>query len=164
MLRCMISLVVTVTLVGPSGQASADADTSPGRSAVFASATGVPLLPVVTELLSATIAQGKRKRILTIDAMLVADDPGIPAFQVLVNGVPPEPSDGSNAYFVAECPTSGFGCLASATFWLDLDAADATAPGTFIRQPIVVTIHGGDDGGGGLGLVDVSLRARLEKK
>jgi hypothetical protein len=89
MLRCMISLVVTVTLVGPSGQASADADTSPGRSAVFASATGVPLLPVVTELLSATIAQGKRKRILTIDAMLVADDPGIPAFQVLVNGVPP---------------------------------------------------------------------------
>ena len=60
----------------------------------------------------------------------------------------------------------GMGCTVTATLIMDLDAAELASPGSFINQPLTITLWAGDAGpGGGAGQpLDVSMIVRMEKK
>ena len=53
-------------------------------------------------------------------------------------------------YGTACAPTHPY-CTISATFWFDLDAMEAKYPGTFIGQPLTVSVGGGNFLGAGAG-------------
>ncbi len=155
------------------------ASTSPGKASAFESMTGVPLAGGSVPLLVATIAKGKKKTVLKVEAMYT-DGPYDPSptttrvlgLEVTVNGVRVNPSTGgvpaqgvvSDCGFAAPPPTT---CTAIGTWWLDIDAAETANPGMFVNQPLTVTLAGGDLAGGGLvgvQLMDVSLSAIVVKK
>ena len=82
----------------------------------------------------------------------------------MANGVDLEITDdlGTGSSMSVNCAsTATYGCTGAGHWWLDLDAAEAASPGTFIGKPLVIQLLGG--GAGPLG-VSASMSARLEKK
>ena len=147
------------------------ASTSPGTNAVFESATGVPLAPGPSPLLTATISKGKKKKVLAVEAMYTDGNysPTPPAPRVLhllvdVNGIVMEPTVGlfgalEDCGFAAPPPVA---CTITGSWWLDID----TNP-VLINAPLTVTLTGGDISGGplvGFQLMDVSLSVNMTKK
>ena len=143
------SLIAAVLLVAMSSYA---ATTSPGKTSSFASGDGgldgVGDIPPLT----AQILKGKSKTVIKIDAsvstatnaVLVGDylDPS-------VNGYPLMPS----SYIYGQCSaTNGAYCTLTATFWMDVDAAELAHPGVYVGQPLNVTLQGGNSATGGAGI------------
>jgi hypothetical protein len=141
---------------------------------VFVSATSLPLPAASVVLLSGQIAKGKKKRVLTVQAMMTngASAPSVLpivlSLQPLANGVAMEPTSGGGAQgAVVDCgfstpPTAA--CTVTGHWWLDLDAAELAHPGTFIGKPLEITLTGGTLAGGIGTPVDVTLSAKLETK
>jgi hypothetical protein len=137
----------------------------------------IPLPPGIATLLTtpaATLAQGLKKRVLVVDATMTTGGlaplaPFIASMVANVNGVPMEPV-GSPFGPIMDCGGTGmsplppmFGCTLTASFWMDLDQAEAASPGVFIKQPLTVTLSGGNVAGGGGMPVLVSMGVHLEK-
>jgi hypothetical protein len=122
---------------------------------------------VDTVLLSGTIQRGKGHRVLVIQAMVGSVTPGEDAsIHPLVNGVACEPSDelGNPTSATITCPSDAtFGCNATGTWWLDLDAAEAAHPGAFIGKPLAIELIAGTHNADGIG-VFADMSVRLEKK
>ena len=120
-----------------------------------------------------TLAKGLTKRVLVVDATLIGGiaplAPFVARMVADVNGVLMEPV-GSPLGPIMDCGGTGmsplppmFGCTLSATFWMDLDQAEAASPGVFIKQPLTVKLSGGDVAGLGGMPVLVSMGVHLEK-
>jgi hypothetical protein len=142
---------------------SADSDTSPGKSAVYRSQSGVPVTTSFTQLISATIQKGKKKRVLDVDLTLIdtGSSAGFIGVGPVINGLALVMEPTATHLQLADCPGTTNRCTATGQFWLDLDAAEAAHPGVFINQPLVIELWGfGDVAFTGM----ASLRARLQKK
>jgi len=152
--------------------------TSPGKKVAFETAKGV-LLPLYPHpVLTAVIEKGKKKHVITVDAMVRLDLPPGAATLSLgasvngnfiygpVNEMHPTGTMGTWWSALQECPNVGMGCTVTATLIMDLDSAELLWPGHFINQPLTITLFAGDAGpGGGAGQpVDVSMIVRMEKK
>ena len=122
-----------------------------------------PTDPLNDALLTATVQRGRSGRILFIHGSL--DYNGTDGFVIgvlpTVNGWGVEPFARSVAYCTDQvCDT------ASGSWWLDLDAAEAAHPGTFIGQPLVVRLLGGEISSSvdSNGVWNASLSAQMQKK
>jgi hypothetical protein len=62
------------------------------------------------------------------------------------------------------CGTGDSQCTITATYWVDLDAAEAANPGTVKGQPLVVSLRGGVITGPQVIPYRASFSARMEKK
>jgi hypothetical protein len=168
-------MVMVASLLWISAADALAGSTSPGKKSVFVSETGKALPLGSVTLLSGTIAKGKRKRVLTVHAMITNGpyaNPQLPvpvalSLNPLVNGVPMEPTTENTQGAVADCGAftePRVTCTLTGTWWLDLDAAELAHVGTFIGKPLTIELTGGSLAGGGGTPVDVSFSARLEAK
>jgi len=172
-------LAFAVTLAAPShAQVSFD-----GKKTSFHT-TGpgpVPLPgPAPGPLLVGTIAKGKKKNVLTVEATLASGllapfAPWTLSMGVDVNAIPMEPGTTFPFSVEQDCGSDSFGgpfasiaegCNLSANFMLDLDAAELASPGCCINVPLVVTLTAGEGGNPGIaGMpVEASMAVRMEKK
>lgn len=155
-----LSLLVSAT-PDPALGAS---NTSPGRLAAFASVDNVRvgLGPGNASILDVNLLKGRRKHVLTVEAMLSIYSPAGRARLLmvpLVNGVPLNPV-GKAAAQICRVAVQ---CSVTGVWWLDLDSAEETNPGQFIGKPLSVTLVGDDQAiTGSVG--SMILRARLEAK
>lgn len=159
-----------------TADAASAASTSPGKNSAFESATGVSLA-TYSNRLTATIAKGKRKTVLAIEATY-SDGAAYPTpvgmrvlgMQVLVNGVTAQPNPFGFYQYLTDCgfaDTDLVACSVAGTFWIDIDAAELANPGVFVGQPLVVDLMAGDLAGGslvGVTPMDASLTVRVQKK
>jgi len=123
----------------------------------------------------ATLKKGIKKKVIVVEATMTSGGVAVLAPMVLsmfatLNGVTMEPT-GAPLGTVTDCGGTGlsplpvmFGCTLSATFWLDLDQAEAASPGTFKGMPLTVALKGGDVAGVGGMPVLVSMAVRQEAK
>jgi hypothetical protein len=138
------------------------ASTSPGKNSAFESGTINPLGSGLPTLLTATIAKGKKKKVLAIEASLVTSSGAVGTLELAaeVNGVAPEGQSVNQA-----CTAGTQHCTLVGTWWLDLDAAEAANPGTFLKQPLDVTLKGGAQAGGDPDIqATATLSVRVESK
>ena len=160
-----VSVVVGLLMVG--SVIAGDTTTSPGRNSVHVSTIAVALpAGVETVMLAGTIVRGKHGQVLTVDASVGSVAPGeAGSFRPRVNGVAFETTDdfgtGSSASIICASP-GVYGCTGTGHWWIDLDAAEAAHPGTFIGKPLSIELVGGGLGGP-IG-VSANMSARLEKK
>ena len=157
---------ILISAVLGASAAFAAGTTSPGKNAVYASADNVPIPSTYGSVLSATIEKGKKKRVLEIDLVATnyTDDDAL-VIRPVVNGLTiAEPKVlGSTNVGQAVNFCSGYVCTTSGQWWLDLDAAEASNPGMFIGQPLVIDFEAGDPVGFP-GTANISIRARMQKK
>jgi len=165
---CTATLLLTLLLAAPPG--FSQVSTSPGKKVAFETAKGVPL-PFLGPVLTAAIVKGKKKHVITVDAMVRLDlPPGVAtlALGADVNGLEMHPTGSQGTFLSAlqECSNVGMGCTVTATLIMDLDSAELLSPGHFINQPLTITLWAGDPApGGGIGQpVDASMIVRMEKK
>jgi hypothetical protein len=154
--------------------AAANYSTSPGKNSAFESSTG-NLLTVYGNQLTATIAKGKKKTVLAIEAAYT-DGPYGPIYGVralglgvTVNGISVQPNPAATDQNVVDCgltDTPPAGCTVVGTFWFDIDAAELANPGMFVGQTLTVVMSAGHVGGGPppANPMDASLSVRVQKK
>jgi len=166
---CTATLLLGLALTASPG--FSQVSTSPGKRVAFETAKGISLPGGPLPVLTAVIEKGKKKHVITVDAMVRLDLPPGPATLSLgatVNGLEMNPTGTTGTWHsaVQECATVGMGCTVTATLIMDLDAAELASPGSFINQPLTITLRAGDPApGGGQGQpVDVSMIVRMEKK
>ena len=158
--------VIVLATAMSVGSARADSTTSPGKENFHASTSAVAV-PSGSEgvLLSGVITSGRKGRTLIVEAFVGSLAPGEDgAFRPRVNGFFLEPTDsfGNGNAMTVYCPsTATYGCTGGAHWWMDLDAAEAAHPGTFLNKPLNIDLLG--VGTTSLGVV-ANLSARLEKK
>jgi hypothetical protein len=111
--------------------------------------------------LTGTLAKGKSKTLLRIDASFSGTTPvpTLASLLVYVNGVLLQDGIAFGAYADQCLPTI---CTLTGTFWLDIDAAEAANPGLFMNQPLVISLDGGN--GQAAQSYSTSLSAQLLKK
>ena len=166
----MLASVITGTPVLAPGAET----TSPGKETVHVSSSNLSLpgfqtTAIQTTLLTGTLARGKPHRALVVHGLLTSIGAGENAYILpRVNDVAFNPADdfGNGSGSGVNCPsTSTITCSASGTWWLDLDAAEAAHPGTFIGQPLVIELKGFTSLFNGIpGPLVAAMSAELEKK
>ena len=165
--RTVIALVTaTLCFAGALDLAHADATTSPGKTSVYATEENVALSGATVVAVSVVLQKGKKKRVLEVEGRLdKASIDGEPLVaRVTVNGVrmePPDPFFASLSARASQSCGSGLVCSMVGTWWLDLDAAEAANPGTFIGEPLLIELNAGSSNPT---VATASLRARLQKK
>ena len=141
------------------------------------STPGAPIpLPGFGPILSVSNAlqKGKAKRVIVVDATLMAGGPPFgpfhPFMQVDVNGILMEPTAGLGGFACGlgpgtigtDCGNAGGApaevCTVTSTFWLDIDQNPS-----LIGVPLNVTLTGGDCHGFP-GMAVASMAIRLQKK
>lgn len=136
--RIMGAVLVSLLALAPN-MARADASSTPGKFAAAVSQSEVDLLQGGT--VSGQLEKGKKKRILKITGR--TDPEGMHGYlrsYITVNGIAVEPLEGLYGDQAATYCTGGYPCLINATWWLDLDAAEAAHPGMFINVPLNVVM------------------------
>jgi hypothetical protein len=170
-------LILAALSVPADAQVSFD-----GKATSFHTATAIPLPGSPgAPILVGTIAKGKKKKILEINAMITSEDlaPGAPwtlNLYIDVNGVSADPTLATPpGGAVQDCGSDTFsgpysqpveGCTVSGTWLLDLDAAELANPGVFIKQPLTVTMYGGVGTNPGIAGIpaSASLSVKMLKK
>jgi hypothetical protein len=141
-MRSLATLTLAAALATLASPTPSAADsTSPGKESAFESTDLAPI-PVSDSsvLLTATLAKGKKKRVLAIHATLATNIGTVGALHLLpsVNGVAVE-----GPIVNEPCDGGVLHCTASGTWWLDLDAAEAANPDVFVGEPLEVELVGG---------------------
>jgi len=154
--------------------ADSSKSTSPGKHSVHASSNNLTLpgfqtTAILAPLLTGTSAKGLPKRVLRVDGFLSSIDEGENAYiKPRCNGVDFEPTDdvGNGSASGVNCPVGAtLTCSASGSWWLDLDAAEAAHPGTFIGKPLVIELLGFTNLYNGIpGPLVANMSAQLERK
>jgi hypothetical protein len=151
--------------------ASAFADTSitPGKQAIYVSNSNVSM-PFLfdAQILSGQILKGKKKMVLEITFGWTVHNNSATnqstGARAKVNGYDVEPksaltNDGLHAG--QDCPPSS-GCTTTSHAFLDIDAAEAAHPGSFVGQPLNVDLVAF---AGSVGVsAEALLEAHLQKK
>jgi len=148
--RSIAALILTTLLTSSLPTAvRALQETGPGRNVAAASATLQSLF--VSPDVTATILKGKPKRLLLAHVYAETTGPSVEGarleIRVFANGVQMEPGSPFRPFHATKCTIGQISpppvleldasCIASGTFWLDLDAVD---PMLFINQPIEVAV------------------------
>lgn len=165
----LISVIAACLVVGLAASTASGDTISPGRESAFASSADVSPLPnpdPSNPLLSVTIEKGKRRRVLVIEATVEDRSAASILLRIgpSVNGLGVQ---GPSASENCDPATGVTVCTATGVWWLDLDAAEAASPGTYINQPLIVKLVGGDvitADGPGPGPYGASLVVRMVKK
>jgi hypothetical protein len=173
--RCIAAATGLGLVLGLATTANAvNYSTSPGKNSAFEASTGNPLV-VYGSQLTATIAKGKKKTVLAIEAGYT-DGPYSPVggvralgMGVTVNGIAVQPNPASPEQHVIDCGLTDSPpatCTLVGTFWLDIDAAELANPGVFVGQPLSVVLFAGHVGAGPPPaiIMDASLSVRVQKK
>lgn len=153
-----------------------------GKSTSFHTITAAPLAAAPAPFLVGTIAQGKKARVLKVDAMVTSElmAPFAPwslnAF-IEVNGVfAVDPTTASPPFgAVQDCssdlpggPYTGIaaGCTVSGTWIFDIDAAEIATPGCCYNVPLAVTLWAGPATNAAIAGIpaSASLSVKMEKK
>jgi len=124
---CTATLLLTLAIAASPG--FSQVSTSPGKRVAFETAKGVPLPHLPLPVLTATIVKGKKKHVITVDAMVRLDLPPAVATLALgadVNDLEMHPTGtmGTMLSALQECPHVGMGCTVTATLIMDLDSAE----------------------------------------
>jgi hypothetical protein len=140
---------------------------SPPKERVFVRETSGTIQPGdTTGYLVGFLAKGKTKRVLRIDATVNVSTgvggAGVMDVNVSVNGVTIEGGALFGFDNAVTCQAQEF-CAFTGTYWLDLDAAEAANPGTFINQPLGIVLQASSPGNTGRPF-GASFSAELEKK
>lgn len=124
-----------------------------GKTTSFHTVSGVPLPPVSAPILTGTIALGKKKNVLKIDAMVTSENtaPGLPwtlNAYVAVNGMAVDPTVSTPPFGAVQDCSNMFaqpaeGCTVSGTWIFDIDAAETASPGCCYNVPLTVTLSAG---------------------
>lgn len=142
-----------------STASAAPITTSPGKRAVYASDNAAFVGPIAD--ITATISKGAKGRVLEIEASgrVVGCTGTHVAVDAMVNGTAAIFDD-----MYVEPSTGGAYYSNSHAWWLDIDAAEQNSPGSFVGQPLNITVRANSlncpDGAFFTG----TLRARLVKK
>ncbi len=144
--------------------------TKPPKSIVFARETDGILdnFGHMTPI-GGTLAKGIAKAVVRVEAsanvFLIGKNFGELSLGASVNGVTDSDPNGEIAFFRTSCAPDGFLCSVTGTFWFDLDALEAAYPGTFLGQPLVISVGGGSPYDTGQGWpYGITFSAALEKK
>ena len=164
---CSAALVALFMLGLLGARPTRAASTGPGKKSAFESSDfGIGDIPqAVATLLTATIAKGKKKNVLVVEATLSSGASSISSYLILgttVNGVEMEPGYPNPNFVLQSC--GGGLCTLTGTWWLDLDAAELANPGVFINQPLTVTLRGGEASAAPQSDGRVTMSVRLQKK
>ena len=159
--RALIVPATALLILALAAVETRAASTSPGRYSAFESATVNPIPVPPATLLTATIAKGKKKNVIAVEAMLTASNGPALKFTIrpTVNGVAMEPG---GAAAQAGCSAS-VPCTATGTWWLDLDAAELANPGIFVGRLLTITLLGGEESGASID-GHVTMTVRMERK
>jgi len=165
------TLCGTLTIVLAAPPAFSQVSTSPGKNAAFYSSQHlVSIDPPAEQTFAVTIAKGRPKRVVTLTATVNYQGRGgfpdpRPYLRAWVNGVRMTGAFAPNYFadYWGEKDYPGFISFRTATWWLDLDAAEAANPGQFKNQPLTVELDVGDEGFDGFN-ASVTMSARMEKK
>jgi hypothetical protein len=138
----------------------------PGKNSAFASTTDQTVLPIwgPTPVLSTSIAKGKRKRVVKLEAMLTIRDFGatIPGIMPSVNGFGDMLRPFARAITTCSTVTA---CMVSGTWYLDIDEAEEAHPGSFVGQTLQIDLLAGEIAGGPDNVPwDASLSAIMIRK
>jgi len=153
-----------------------------GKKTAFQSTGGPVGLPgpAPGPLLVGSIAKGKKKTVLTVEATLASGflapfAPWTLSMGVDVNGIPMNPGTTYPVSVEQDCGSSALlgpfggiaeGCNLSANFMIDLDAAELASPGCCYNVPLTVTLMAGEGSNpiiAGIP-VDATMAVRMEKK
>ena len=165
---CSAALVALFMLGVLGAKPARAASTSPGKNSAFESSdfNGSGDIPSgVTALLTATIVKGKKKNVLMVEATLSTGMSPSSSYLYVrtdVNGYEIEPLSGGSSQVLTNC--NGTPCTLTAAWWLDLDAAEAAHPGVFIKQPLTVTLRGGEGSPSPQLDGKVTMSVRMQKK
>jgi hypothetical protein len=124
------------------------------NSAAFTSAPG-GALPIndLAPAATLTIDKGKPKRWVKVDVTVNVPGAGLPvnttaftsSLEVKINGVEVHSQDVAILNECGNYPIGGagtiLGCTHSATFWLDLDAAETANPGQFRKKLLTIDVY-----------------------
>ena len=166
MKSCSAALVV-LFMLGVLGATAHAASTSPGKFSAFESSDfgGTGEIPTgANPLLTATIAKGKKKYVLVVEATLSTGLSLSSSYLYLrtdVNGWEIEPLGDGSSEVLTDCNGP---CTLTASWWLDLDVAEAAQPGLFINQPLTVTLRGGEGIASTQSGGKVTMSVHLQKK
>ena len=163
----MIARFTVLLVVLAFGATPASGQSSTGKQAAFASATGITLNDGntgVAPLLTVELLKGKKKSAVAVEGALQVDisQPSLPSLEVHVNGVSANgPAVSTDCKFVAVQR-----CTLAGTWWLDLDVAEAASPGSFVGKLLTVELIGGANtvAPPTNPTADVTMTARLVKK
>jgi hypothetical protein len=137
-------LAIAAVLVSPL--ASHAATTSPGKNAVHSDVFGVLDASSLIDPPAGQILKGKKNTVVEIQATVsVVQNASLKGLQLFaaVNGVVFTGMGTTNSQCdVAAAPSSP--CTLTVTFWMDVDAAETAYPGTYVGQPLNITLNGGD--------------------
>lgn len=167
----MLGLAVLVLASPAAAQVSFD-----GNKTAFHTTPpgGIPLPPAPGPVLAATLTKGKKGHVVTVEATVTSGllAPGMPweiSMGADLNGMPMDPATTFPDSIVQDCSGAAAvlsdGCTVSGAFVIDLDAAEAAAPGCCKKKPLKVTLLAGPGLGPPLGApVEASMVVRMEKK
>ncbi len=169
-LRAVAVIVLAfVTLAIPASPVLGDSTTSPGKGSVFVAHQGYDSCCSVP--LGGTISRGRAEHVLLVDVTFkVVNTWGcsptdIDIWPPEVNGVMLHPDDAGSISASATCNGVGVLCpTITGTYWLDLDAAEAAHPQTFINKLLNITAQGRWYGVACSVFTSASMAARLIKK
>jgi len=148
-----VALAFTASVAHAADSCGGGCPKLPTKARAVSTAAPTPLPAYPAPLLVATLAKGKKKTMLNVEAVLTTSAlapgaPASPAIFVDVNGTVMEPSIfGPGSPVVTDCfgvdsggdSESRFSCTASGSWWIDIDAN----PG-LIGAVLTVTLNGGD--------------------
>lgn len=160
-LRSILALLTLAASVAVATPASADQRASPNKYVAAASDTGLDLKAANSpgHKTVGEMTATRKKRMLVVHAAAQQNTGNAPqtvSLSVKANGIPLEPGTVSNS-----C-VNGF-CSVSATFFLDMDQAEAAHPGVFFNaERMIVEAFGISTTSGGNG--SLSLVSELLKK
>jgi hypothetical protein len=156
--------VVASMLLSPVFALAVTTTTSPGKNAVSITASGT--LDGVGDItpITAQILKGKAKSVIEMQASIsVEGNPSLSSIYLApsINGTPMTPVGQSS-----QCNSgSSSECAFTDTFWMDIDAAEAITPGSFVGQPLTIHMTAGNSSIGGSGLdYTATFTARMGKK
>lgn len=149
----LAAALLAATALGAASAAYADSTSTPAKVSAATSVSNVDL--TTNPVISVSLTSTKRKNKLLEVHALTTGFPGTATLSgsVTVNGVTVEPG-----LVEQHC---GGSCTLSATWWLDIDQADAAAPGT-LKNKLPLSVSFFPSAGNGAG--NVAVLAKLVAK
>jgi hypothetical protein len=140
---------------------AADVTTSPGKASVFETRRYADR-SINFSSAEGQILKAKPKNVVTITASAYTHLPLTNAQRLLmyayVNASQVETG------FTTSCPSGSDACSVTGTWIVDLDAAEAAAPGTVMGKPVDVWVSLFDANGNDADQIQITMAARMEKK
>ena len=142
-LPVMLGLILIVTSASAVIESSCPAPcTKPPKANLFVRETAGVI--GTSGPVSGTLARGQKRTALRLDGSAdfqTNGSGGVAGVNFTVNGIA---FYGGVGGFLGEtsvpCPSGSTICGVTWTYWIDIDAAEASNPGVFIDQPLVITL------------------------